>query len=50
MKEVIEVATKMPEKVVNTLYDHLWKKVMETKEKKVVRQKKVDEKQLFLFQ
>jgi hypothetical protein len=50
VKEVIEVATKMPEKVVNTLYDDLWKKVMEAKEKRTAREKKVDERQLFLFQ
>ena len=49
VKEVIEVATKMPEKVVNTLYDDLWKKVMEAKTKKGGREKKVDERQLFLF-
>jgi len=50
VKEVIDVATKIPEKVVNTLYDDLWKKVMEAKGKKVGKEKKVDERQLFLFQ
>lgn len=50
VKKVIEVATKMPERVMNTLYDDLWKKVMEAKGKRVTREKKVDERQLFLFQ
>jgi hypothetical protein len=50
VKKVIEVATKMPERVVNTLYDDLWKRVAEAKAKKGAREKRVDERQLFLFQ
>jgi len=50
VKKVIEVATKMPERVVNTFYDDLWRKVMEAKGKRVTKEKKVDERQLFLFQ
>jgi hypothetical protein len=36
--------------VVNTLYDDLWMKLMEIRAKKMSRPKKVDERQLFLFQ
>jgi hypothetical protein len=50
VERVVEAAKDMPKQVVNTIYDDLWKKVLEAKTKKVVRQKKVDERQLFLFQ
>ncbi|MCX6659455.1 MAG: hypothetical protein NTX81_03615, partial [Candidatus Bathyarchaeota archaeon] len=50
VREVVDAATKLPELVVNTLYDDMWKKVMEAKGKRTTREKKVDERQLFLFQ
>lgn len=50
VREVVDAATKLPERVVNTLYDDMWKKVVEAKTKKVPKPKKVDERQLFLFQ
>jgi hypothetical protein len=36
--------------IVNTLHDDLWKKAMEEKARKASKPKKVDERQLFLFQ
>lgn len=50
VRQVVEIAVKIPDRVVNTLYDDLWKKVMENKAKKVASRKKVDERQLSLFQ
>ncbi len=48
--ETVSEAGEVKTHVVNTLYDDLWKQVMEAKAKKVTREKKVDERQLFLFQ
>jgi hypothetical protein len=50
VRQVVEIATKIPDRVVNTFYDDLWKKVVESRAKKVSRPKVVNEKQLFLFQ
>lgn len=50
VKEVVDVVTKLPEQVVNTLYDDMWKRVIEAKTKKTSRPKKVDERHPFLFQ
>jgi SNF2 family DNA or RNA helicase len=50
VRQVVEIATKIPDRVVNTFYDDLWKKVIESRAKKVASKKKVDERQLFLFQ
>jgi hypothetical protein len=47
--ETVGMKGEVQTRVVNTLYDDLWKKVIEAKAKKPARPKKVDEKQLFLF-
>jgi hypothetical protein len=48
--ETVSMKGEVQTHVVNTLYDDLWKKVMEAKAKKMVKIKKVDERQLFLFE
>jgi hypothetical protein len=48
--ETVSVKGEVQTHVVNTVYDDLWKEVMKAKAKKVLRPKKVDERQLFLFQ
>ncbi len=47
--ETVSMKGEVQTHVVNTLYDDLWKKLMEAKMKKVAKPKKVNERQLFLF-
>jgi len=48
--ETVSMKGEVQTHVVNTLYEDLWKKVMEARTKKAPKPKKVDERQLFLFQ
>ena len=47
--ETVNMKGEVKTHVVNTLYDDLWKKLMEARAKKAPKPKRINEKQLFLF-